>query len=60
MIERLLIREDENMPLEVGMCLAVHPNGVRDGYFGFVCNNFLIEQGGPRAIHATPQNLVEL
>jgi Xaa-Pro aminopeptidase len=60
MIERPLIREDEDMPLEVGMCLAVHPNGVLGGYFGFVCDNFLIEQAGARAIHATPQSLVEL
>ena len=60
MIERPLIREDEDMPLEVGMCLAVHPNGVLNGYFGYVCDNFLIEQGGPRPIHATPQSLVEL
>jgi Xaa-Pro aminopeptidase len=60
MIERPLIRDDEDLPLEAGMCLAVHPNGVRDGYFGFVCDNFLVEKTGARPLHRTPRTLYEL
>ena len=60
MIERPLIREDEDMPLENGMCLAVHPGGVLGGYFGFVCDNFLIEPAGARRLHKSSQAIVEL
>jgi Xaa-Pro aminopeptidase len=60
MIERPLIRDDEDLPLENGMCLAVHPNGVADGYFGYVCDNFMIEQAGARRIHKTPQKILEI
>jgi Xaa-Pro aminopeptidase len=60
MIERPLIREDEDLPLENGMCLAVHPGGVLGGYFGFVCDNFLIDPAGARRLHTSSQAIIEL
>lgn len=60
MIERPLIRDDEDLPLENGMCMAVHPNAVLGGYFGYVCDNFMIEEGGTRRLHKTPQKIFEI
>jgi Xaa-Pro aminopeptidase len=60
LIERPLIRADENMLIEAGMHLAVHPAGVRDGYFGFVCDNVLVEVNGVRALHASPRCVYEI
>src|SRR5699024_6320833 len=42
MVERPLIRRDETMTIEAGMCLAVHP-GFDDGtIFSVVCDNYMI------------------
>lgn len=60
MIERPLIRDDEDLTLENGMCIAVHPNGVLGGYFGYVCDNFMLDASGARRIHKTPQRIFEL
>ena len=60
MIERPLIRDDEDLPLENGMCVAVHPNGILGGYFGYVCDNFMIDASGARRIHKTPQKIIEI
>ncbi len=57
LIERPLIRDDEDMEIAVGMCLAVHPAGVWRGTFGFVCDNVVIEADGPRRLHQTARAL---
>jgi Xaa-Pro aminopeptidase len=61
MVERPLIRRDETMPLELGMCLAVHPGYETPSLFAVICDNYLIEADGPSAcLHRTPKKIFEL
>jgi Xaa-Pro aminopeptidase len=61
MVERPLIRRDETMPLEVGMCLAVHPGYETPSLFAVICDNYLMEPDGPSAcLHRTPKTIFEL
>jgi Xaa-Pro aminopeptidase len=61
MVERPLIRRDETMPLEVGMCLAVHPGYETPSLFAVICDNYLMEADGPSAcLHRTPKKVFEL
>jgi Xaa-Pro aminopeptidase len=57
LIERPLIRQDETMILEAGMCLAVHPGLVYRGAFAFTCDNIMVEAEGPRILHSTPRQI---
>ncbi|MGO4908370.1 M24 family metallopeptidase [Pseudorhodobacter sp. W20_MBD10_FR17] len=61
MVERPLIRQDETLPLAEGMLLAVHP-GYDDGrVFAVICDNYMIEAGGPSAcLHKTEKKIFEL
>jgi Xaa-Pro aminopeptidase len=61
MVERPLIRRDETMSLEVGMCLAVHPGYETPSLFAVICDNYLMEADGPSAcLHRTPKKIFEL
>lgn len=60
LVERPLIRWDENMALEAGMCLAVHPALTANGAFSVLCDNVIIEADGPRLIHKTPRQLFQI
>jgi Xaa-Pro aminopeptidase len=61
MVERPLIRRDETMPLEVGMCLAVHPGYETPSLFAVICDNYLMEADGPSAcLHRTPKKIFEV
>ena len=60
LIERPLLRDDEDMELAAGMCLAVHPAAVWRGQFGFVCDNVVIEADGPRRLHRTPREIFRI
>lgn len=60
LVERPLIRWDENMTLEAGMCLAVHPALTANGAFSVLCDNVIIEESGPRLIHKTEQKLFQI
>ena len=61
LVERPLIRSDESMSLEVGMCLAVHPGYETPSIFAVICDNYLIEAAGPgECLHATPKRIFEL
>jgi Xaa-Pro aminopeptidase len=61
MVERPLIRRDETMPLEVGMCLAVHPGYETPSLFAVICDNYLMEGDGPSAcLHRTPKKIFEV
>ena len=61
MVERPLIRRDETMTLRQGMCLAVHP-GYDDGsVFAVICDNYMLEAGGPgECLHKTEKRIFEL
>ena len=47
LVERPLIRADETMAIEEHMNLAVHPGYETASIFAVICDNYLIEAGGP-------------
>jgi hypothetical protein len=49
------------MPLEVGMCLAVHPAYETPSLFAVICDNYLMEADGPsECLHRTAKKIFEL
>jgi Xaa-Pro aminopeptidase len=61
MVERPLIRRDETMTLEAGMCLAVHPGYETPSLFAVICDNYLMEASGPsECLHRTPKKVFEI
>jgi Xaa-Pro aminopeptidase len=61
MVERPLIRSDESMALEAGMCLAVHPGYETPSIFAVICDNYIIGPDGPGdCLHATPKKIFEV
>src|SRR5439155_16175833 len=47
LVERPLVRTDETMPLAENMNLAVHPGYETGTLFAVICDNYLVEAGGP-------------
>jgi Xaa-Pro aminopeptidase len=61
MVERPLIRQDDDMTLQQGMCLAVHPGYETPSLFAVICDNYLIEADGPGdCLHQTAKALFEI
>ncbi|MCC6777422.1 MAG: aminopeptidase P family protein [Hyphomicrobiales bacterium] len=61
LVERPLIRADETMKLEEHMNLAVHPGYETSSIFAVICDNYLIEAGGPgECLHKTPKRIFEV
>ena len=61
LVERPLIRADETMAIEEHMNLAVHPGYETPSIFAVICDNYLIEPGGPgRACTQTPKQVFEV
>lgn len=61
MVERPLVRADETMKLETGMCLAVHPGYETSEFFAVICDNYMIESVGVSAcLHRTEKRIFEL
>lgn len=61
MVERPLIRSDETMTVEEGMCLAVHPGYETPSIFAVICDNYLVGRNGPGAcLHQTAKKIFEL
>jgi len=61
MVERPLIRQDDDMTLQEGMCLAVHPGYETPSVFAVICDNYMIETGGPgQCLHRTEKMLFEV
>ena len=61
MVERPLIRRDETMTLQQGMCLAVHPGFETPSLFAVICDNYLIGEDGPgECLHKTEKRVFEL
>jgi Xaa-Pro aminopeptidase len=61
MVERPLIRQDDDMTLQQGMCLAVHPGYETPSLFAVICDNHLIEAQGPgNCLHRTAKTLFEI
>jgi Xaa-Pro aminopeptidase len=61
LVERPLLRADETMTIEEKMNLAVHPGYETDSVFAVICDNYIVESGGPGAcLHGTPKRVFEL
>jgi Xaa-Pro aminopeptidase len=61
MVERPLIRRDEPMKLQSGMCVAVHPGYETRSQFAVICDNYLIGPEGPGVcLHATEKKIFEV
>jgi Xaa-Pro aminopeptidase len=60
MVERPLVRFDEPMTIEAGMCLAVHPAFEADGMFVIICDNYIVGEAGAERIHSTARKVFEV
>ena len=61
MVERPLVRDDDNMEIMAGMNIVIHPGYVSDEAFALVCDNYLIGADGPSpCLHQTDQRLILL
>ena len=61
LVERPLVRHDEPMSIATDMNIVVHPTYVHKGMMSWVCDNYLIEAGGPsERLHRFPEEIVEL
>ncbi len=61
MVERPLIRDDDDMTLRQGMCLAVHPGYETPSLFAVICDNYMIEAEGPgECLHKTEKKVFEI
>ncbi len=61
LVERPLIRSDEPMSIAKDMNIVVHPTYIRGHVLSWVCDNYLIEAGGPgERLHKFPETITEL
>jgi Xaa-Pro aminopeptidase len=61
LVERPLLRDDETMALDKGMCMAVHPGVTTQTNFIFVCDNFMMNHDGSVVpMHTSEQRLYEV
>jgi Xaa-Pro aminopeptidase len=60
MVERPLVRDDEQMTIVPDVNLACHPYFVGRAATGFMCDNFLIGRESLERVHRFPQQLVTL
>jgi Xaa-Pro aminopeptidase len=61
MVERPLIRQDDDMELRQGMCLAVHPGYETPSLFAVICDNYIIEENGAgECLHQTKKQIFEV
>jgi hypothetical protein len=61
MVERPLIRHDEDMCIEEHMAIVCHPGILNESMFVHNTDHYLIERNGPSAcLHRTPKEIVEI
>jgi Xaa-Pro aminopeptidase len=61
MVERPLIRDDDDMTILQDMNIVVHPGYISDEAFALVCDNYVIGADGPGpCLHRTDQRLITL
>lgn len=61
MVERPLIRDDEEMTIEEHMILVCHPGISNDQMFVHNTDVYLVQQMGPsQSLHSTPQEIFEI
>ncbi|MGA3126293.1 MAG: M24 family metallopeptidase [Candidatus Korobacteraceae bacterium] len=57
LVERPLIRDDEDMTLKADMVLAIHPLLVTSTAWAFPCDDFLVTAAGAERMHKTPSEV---
>jgi Xaa-Pro aminopeptidase len=61
MVERPLIRDDEDMSIEENMAIVCHPGILNERMFVHNTDIYLIETQGPsECLHATPKEIIEI
>jgi Xaa-Pro aminopeptidase len=61
LVERPLIRADEDMILEASMNMSVHPAYVTSSLFTVICDNYVVgKNGAGDCLHKTPKKIFEL
>jgi Xaa-Pro aminopeptidase len=61
MVERPLVRDDEDMTLEEHMAIVCHPGILNERMFVHNTDVYLIGENGPtECLHATPKRLFEI
>jgi Xaa-Pro aminopeptidase len=61
LVERPLVRFDETMSVAPNMNVACHPAYARNGFWSWICDNYIIEADGPGAcLHQTPRQIFEV
>jgi Xaa-Pro aminopeptidase len=60
LVERPLIRHDEDMVLDDGMVISCHPGHVTPAMWSGIGDTFLLTSGGVERLHATPQEIIEV
>jgi Xaa-Pro aminopeptidase len=61
MVERPLIRSDEDMTIEEHMAIVCHPGILNDRMFVHNTDVYLIEAAGPsECLHSTPKQIFEV
>ncbi|MDB5572287.1 MAG: Xaa-Pro aminopeptidase [Hyphomicrobiales bacterium] len=60
MVERPLVRFDEDMAIEANMVLAVHPTYVTSTTYSWACDNYLVSETGVERLHRFPETITEI
>jgi Xaa-Pro aminopeptidase len=61
LVERPLVRLEEQMRVAEGMSIVVHPTHIKDGVTSWICDNYLVGAGGPGpSLHGFPQEIATL
>jgi hypothetical protein len=61
MVERPLIRDDEDMAIEEHMAIVCHPGILNERMFVHNTDVYLIEKGGAsQCLHGTPKQIFEV
>lgn len=59
-VERPALRDDDDMPLAVGMNIVVHPTFVTNSVYSWICDNYLLQESGVTRLHQTERKIFEL
>jgi Xaa-Pro aminopeptidase len=60
LVERPLVRQDEDMLIEEGMLIVCHPGFATKTATGGICDNYLVTKTGVEPLHKTPQTMIEV
>jgi Xaa-Pro aminopeptidase len=61
LVERPIVRDDETLPLEENMNMAIHPAYATASAYTIICDNYLIgPDGAGECLHKTPKKVFEV